>query len=73
MSVSKEFHLWEQATLQLRVNATDVFNHANYDIPDQYVTDGPGVAGVITALSAANLSQATSGARQLAFGGRFTF
>lgn len=67
------FRLWEQKTLQFRADATDVFNHANFDIPDQTVTDGPGVGGAITALSAANLSQATSGARQFDFEATFRF
>ena len=45
--------------------STNVFNHPSFDIPDPYVTDGPGVAGVITNLSAAAQYNENWGSREV--------
>lgn len=53
LALMKDFHVGENKVLQARVIASNVFNNPNFGIPDQYVTDGPGVAGTITHLAGA--------------------
>jgi hypothetical protein len=53
MSLIKATHLWEGATLNFGAEASNIFNHRNYDTPDLNIDDGPGGFGVITALQTA--------------------
>ena len=68
LSVMKDTHVLGEKTFQIRLTAQNVFNHPNFEIPDWNVTDGPGVAGVITSLAGASL-----GPREIDLVGRFTF
>jgi hypothetical protein len=42
------FALTERTHLEFRAEAFNVFNHPAFAQPDNYITDGPGAAGVIT-------------------------
>lgn len=68
LSLMRDFRLASRGIFQFRVTAQNALNHPNFAIPDPHVTDGPGVAGVITSLAGANL-----GAREIDFVGRFQF
>jgi hypothetical protein len=68
LSVMKDTHVLGEKTFQIRLTAQNIFNHPNFEIPDWNVTDGPGVAGVITSLAGASL-----GPREIDLVGRFTF
>lgn len=48
MSIRKMFNLTERTNLEFRAEAFNAFNHAVFAQPDNYITDGPGAAGVIT-------------------------
>jgi hypothetical protein len=48
LSVRKMFSLTERFNLEFRAEAFNGFNHAVFAQPDNYITDGPGAAGVIT-------------------------
>lgn len=68
LSLMKEFQVARESSFQLRITAQNAFNHPDFDVPDYYVSDGPGVAGAITSESAASL-----GAREIDIIGRFQF
>ena len=64
LSAGKTFNLWaERYTFQLRVDAINALNHANFSNPGTAI--GSGGAGVITGT--------TNGGRVLQLGGRFAF
>lgn len=64
LSAGKTFNLWaERYTFQLRVDAINALNHANFSNPGTAI--GSGGAGVITGT--------TNGGRILQLGGRFAF
>jgi len=48
LSARKYFDITEQIRLEFRAEFFNAFNHAVFSQPDNYVTDGPGAAGVIT-------------------------
>jgi Carboxypeptidase regulatory-like domain/TonB dependent receptor len=53
MSLIKSTSLWEGATLHFGAEASNVFNHRNYETPDMNVDDGPTGFGIITSLQTA--------------------
>lgn len=67
-SVAKMFHVRGESTFELRLTAQNALNHPNFEIPDWNITDGPGVAGVVTSLSAADV-----GPREVDIIGRLRF
>jgi hypothetical protein len=48
ISIRKLFLLTERTNLEFRSEFFNAFNHAVFAQPDNYITDGPGAAGVIT-------------------------
>ncbi len=48
ISIRKMFNLTERFNLEFRAEAFNAFNHAVFTQPDNFITDGPGAAGVIT-------------------------
>jgi hypothetical protein len=48
LSVRKYFSITEQVRLEFRAEFFNAFNHAVFSQPDNFITDGPGAAGVIT-------------------------
>jgi len=48
ISIRKLFNITERFNLEFRAEAFNAFNHAVFAQPDNYITDGPGAAGVIT-------------------------
>jgi Carboxypeptidase regulatory-like domain len=48
LSARKIFNLTERFNLEFRAEFFNAFNHPVFSQPDNYITDGPGVAGVIT-------------------------
>ncbi len=48
ISIRKMFSVTERTNLEFRAEAFNAFNHPAFAQPDNYVTDGPGAAGVIT-------------------------
>jgi hypothetical protein len=48
MSLRKIFALTERISLEFRAEAFNLFNHPAFAQPDNFITDGPGAAGVIT-------------------------
>jgi Carboxypeptidase regulatory-like domain len=73
LSLMKDFHVREGQILKVGVTTVNTFNHPSFDIPDPYVTDGPGVAGVITSLSAAAQYNENWGSREIDIIARFQF
>ena len=53
LSLIKSTSLWEGATFHFGAEASNVFNHRNYETPDTNVDDGPTGFGIITALQTA--------------------
>ena len=50
-SLRKQFSLTETQRLEFRAEFFNAFNHANFAQPDNFIDDGPGVAGVITSIA----------------------
>jgi hypothetical protein len=48
LSLRKYFAITERFNLEFRTEFFNAFNHPVFSQPDNYITDGPGVAGVIT-------------------------
>jgi hypothetical protein len=48
LSVRKTFVFTEEKSLEFRAEFFNAFNHPVFAQPDNYITDGPGAAGVIT-------------------------
>jgi hypothetical protein len=48
MSARKIFSLTERWNLEFRAEFFNMFNHPVFAQPDNFITDGPGAAGVIT-------------------------
>ena len=67
-SIMKDFPVMSRGVFQIRLTSQNVFNHPNFGVPDNYITDGPGVAGVTTSLAKASL-----GARETDIIARFDF
>jgi hypothetical protein len=47
-ALRKVFNITERQNLEFRVELFNAFNHPVFAQPDNYITDGPGAAGVIT-------------------------
>ncbi len=47
-ALRKVFDITEHQNLEFRIEAFNAFNHPVFAQPDNYITDGPGAAGVIT-------------------------
>jgi hypothetical protein len=76
MSVAKRTKIWENVTLELRLEVYNVLNHPNFNNPgdDPALVGnqiGNGLFGQIT--SQLGRSDGTTGARQLQMGAKFTF
>jgi len=76
MTVAKRMKIWERASIELRLEAYNVFNHPNFNNPG----DDAGLTGnqIGTALFGQITSQlgrpdGTTGARQLQMGAKLTF
>jgi hypothetical protein len=48
VDLRKIFNITERQNLEFRVEFFNAFNHAVFAQPDNFITDGPGAAGVIT-------------------------
>ena len=74
-SMAKSFRLplpRETGQLQFRLDAQNVLNHANFDLPNAYV--GTGGAGIISGTTGDYSTTANSyGARQIQLGARLSF
>jgi hypothetical protein len=62
-SLSKNFSVWREASLQIRADATNVLNHPSFGLPDTNI--GPGHVGQITSV--------TVGGRTMQLLGRLSF
>jgi hypothetical protein len=65
LALRKVFDFTERQHLEIRVESFNVFNHANFTQPDNYITDGPGETAVIT--------NTVLPQRQMQFGARYSF
>jgi hypothetical protein len=57
MSLVKDIRLTESKSLELRGEAFSVFNHAQFDNPDGYITDGPLSFGLVNGAGGARVLQ----------------
>ena len=64
-SLRKEFRFTERQRLEFRTEFFNAFNHPNFAQPDNFIDDGPGVAGQITSLAIPT--------RQIQFGLKYSF
>ena len=64
-SLRKEFRVTESQRLEFRSEFFNAFNHPNFAQPDNFIDDGPGVAGVITEVAIPM--------RQIQFGLKYRF
>ncbi len=64
-SLRKEFAVTESQRLEFRAEFFNFFNHPNFAQPDNFIDDGPGVAGTITSIAIPM--------RQIQFGLKYRF
>lgn len=64
-SLRKEFAVTESQRLEFRAEFFNMFNHPNFAQPDNFIDDGPGVAGTITEIAIPM--------RQIQFGLKYRF
>ena len=65
LALRKMFAAGERLKIEFRAEFFNAFNHPNFGLPDNYIDDGPGAAGVITYLS--------TPMRQIQFGLKLSF
>ena len=76
LSLSKNFAISSDGvrSLQLRLDAANAFNHANFANPDSNYTDGPQLFGSISAVkSTADVNGDPQGGRAIQLGAKFYF
>ena len=64
-SLRKEFAITEQQRIEFRAEFFNALNHPNFAQPDNFIDDGPGVAGTITSVAIPM--------RQIQFGLKYRF
>ncbi|MGI8961291.1 MAG: carboxypeptidase regulatory-like domain-containing protein [Bryobacteraceae bacterium] len=64
-SIRKEFVTTETQRLEFRAEFFNMLNHPNFSLPDNFIDDGPGAAGVITSVALPM--------RQIQFGLKYRF
>jgi hypothetical protein len=74
MSLSKTFHFGERFGFQIRMDASNVFNHPSFGHPDNNINDAYSydTSGNITG-GGGVISSTTVGGRNIQLGGRFSF
>lgn len=77
LSLYKAFPMGgEHRSLEIRLDAYNAFNHANFSAPDSNYTDGPGYFGVITSVvgsSTADVNGEPTPGRDVQLSGKFYF
>jgi len=77
LSIYKHFPLGgEQRSIELRMDAFNAFNHANFSPPDSNFTDGPGFFGTVTSVigtSTADVNGDPQPGRAVQLSGKFYF
>jgi len=72
-SLGKTFHLFEGANLQFRADATNVFNHPNFDAPDGNFNDPVNLGTPDRPQGAGTIGGTTVGGRNLQISARIEF
>jgi len=72
-SLGKSFHLYEKANLQFRADATNVFNHPNFDAPDGNFNDPVNLSTPGRPQGAGAISGTTIGGRNMQISARIEF
>ena len=70
LSAGKNFAIWERASIQIRADANNAFNHTNFAMPNSGLTcSTPGTP----CTSPANITATSVGGRTMQLGARLTF
>jgi hypothetical protein len=48
--LTKQFQIWESTRIELRAEVYNIFNHANFNLPDGNFSDGPGSFATISSI-----------------------
>jgi hypothetical protein len=73
MSLGKDFHLFENAVLQFRADASNVFNHPNFDVPDGNFNDPVNLSTPDRPQGAGTISATTVGGRTMQISAHLAF
>ena len=73
LSLGKTFHVREAMGLQLRADATNVFNHPNFDAPDGNFNDPVNLSTPGRPQGAGTINKTTVGGRHMQISARFSF
>lgn len=72
-SLGKTFHLFERASLQFRADASNVFNHPNFDAPDGNFNDPVNLSTPDRPQGAGTIGGTTVGGRNMQISARIEF
>jgi hypothetical protein len=73
LSLGKDFHLFENAVLQFRADASNVFNHPNFDVPDGNFNDPVNLSTPDRPQGAGTVSATTVGGRTMQISAHLAF
>jgi hypothetical protein len=73
LSMGKTFHIYEGGGLQLRADASNIFNHPNFDVPDGNFNDPVNLSTPDRPQGAGTISNTTVGGRTMQISARFDF
>ncbi len=57
MGLARKFSLHESVSLQLQLEAFNVFNHPSWGTPDMYIDDAPGLFSTINNTTSSRIVQ----------------
>jgi hypothetical protein len=69
LSLGKSFAIWEQVRIQIRADADNVFNHANFALPSNNLS----LTGSATSTGTSNISNTSVAMRNMQLSARITF
>ena len=72
-SLGKTFHITENAGLQIRADATNIFNHPNFDAPDGHFNDPVNLSTPGRPQGAGTINSTTVGGRNMQISARLSF
>jgi hypothetical protein len=73
-SLGKTFSIWENMKFQIRADASNIFNHPSFNLPNGNISVTTNAAGnVVTTTGTSNINSLTINGRYMSLLGKVTF